>query len=656
MRESVATLLEQRRAKMIVGRVEELAALRALLQDDGPIVAQIHGLAGMGKSTLLDAFLADARTAGAAVVALDGRTFEPTERAFLAELAGAIGEDGSTLAATMERLGALGDRVVLAVDTYEALRLIDGWLRQIFVPALKANVRVVLGGRLPPFAAWAVDPAWRTLFRAIELGPLDEADALALLTRLGVEADDARQVTRLAGGHPLALQVAAATARERPGSRPDDVVPARVLETLVQAYVAGLDPITRHALDASSVVRRTTRSLLARMIPDAAPVDTFDRLRELPFVDVLHDGLALHETMQQTVSTVLQATDPQRYRRLRRAAWRQLREEVVEASRAELWRYTADMLYLIENPIVREGFFPSDPHRYVMDDAARDDRAAVFEMADRFMPARAAQSVKTWWDRLPQSFRVARDASGQVAAFIVVFERGDVPPAWLEDDPIAAAQLAHLRTHPVPPTRRLLFSPAFMTRDGEKPSGAQAACWLDMKRLYMELRPALYRIYSGVYDAETWGPIVAPLGFQSIGTVDFVERSYNVSVNEFGPASIDGWLAGLVGAELGVAEDDDLLDPENRQLNLDGRRTDLTRLEFAVMQSLLRHDGHAVRRATLLAEAWGYDDPAGSNVVDAVIRSLRRKLEPTGDAIETVRGLGYRINSQKLHSETPAAN
>jgi DNA-binding winged helix-turn-helix (wHTH) protein len=307
------------------------------------------------------------------------------------------------------------------------------------------------------------------------------------------------------------------------------------------------------------------------------------------------------------------------------------------------------MLYLIENPILREGFFPSDPHQYVMDDARHEDRAAVLKIADRHLPARAAQSVSTWWDRIPQAFRVARDASGAVAAFMIVFERSDVPVAWLEDDPITAAELAHLRANPVAPTRRVLFGPAFVTRDGEKPSGPQAACWLDIKRMYMELRPDLHRIYTGVYDIETWAPIVAPLGFQPIGTVDLGERTYYLSVIEFGYASVDGWLAGLVGAELGIDEDHDVLDESNRQLILDGQRTDLTRLEFAVIRCLLRHDGHTVRRATLLAEAWGYEDPAGSNVVEAVIRSLRRKLGPNAGAIETVRGLGYRINAHTLH-------
>jgi hypothetical protein len=652
--ESVAMLLEQRRATALVGRAEELAALRSMLDDDGPIVTLVHGVAGIGKSTVLSAFLTEARSAGAAVVALDGRTFEPTERGFLTELADAIGAESPTLARTVERLSGLADRVVVAVDTYEALRLIDGWLRHTFAPALGANVRVVLAGRMAPFAGWHLDPEWAGAVRAHALGPLPESDAHLMLTELGVPRTDAPQINRLAGGHPLALRIAAATARERPTDRYEEVVPARVMEALVRAYATDLDPATREALDAAAVVRRMTRSLLAQMIPDAAPLDAFDRLRELPFVDVLHDGLALHETMQGALSTVLRAIDPQRHRSLRRAAWRQLRREVAEASRSELWRYTADMLYLIENPTLREGFFPSDPHQYAMDDARREDEVAMLEIADQQLPVRAAQSVRTWWERTPWAFRVARDGSGAVAAFLIVFERSDVPAAWLEDDPITAAALAHLRANPVAPARRVLFGPAFITRDGDRPSGAQAACWLDIKRMYMELRPDLHRIYTGVYDIETWAPIVAPLGFQPIGTVDLGESTYHLSIIEFGYASVDGWLAGLVGAELGIGDEDDVLDEANRQLILDGQRTDLTRLEFAVMRCLLRHDGRTVRRATLLAEAWGYDDAAGSNVVEAVIRSLRRKLGPNAGAIETVRGLGYRINAHRLQG-APAA-
>ena len=50
-------------------------------------------------------------------------------------------------------------------------------------------------------------------------------------------------------------------------------------------------------------------------------------------------------------------------------------------------------------------------------------------------------------------------------------------------------------------------------------------------------------------------------------------------------------------------------------------------------------------RSDLLREVWGTEYTGGSNVVDAVVRSLRRKLGPAGAAVETVRGTGYRLRS-----------
>ena len=52
-----------------------------------------------------------------------------------------------------------------------------------------------------------------------------------------------------------------------------------------------------------------------------------------------------------------------------------------------------------------------------------------------------------------------------------------------------------------------------------------------------------------------------------------------------------------------------------------------------------------MRRETLLREVWGYDWAGGSNVVEAVVSSLRRKLGPRAFALETVRGVGYRLRA-----------
>ena len=69
------------RAGALIGRERERAALLELVERDMPLVAVVHGIAGVGKSMLLQAAAVDARARGTLVVALDGRTFEPTDAA-----------------------------------------------------------------------------------------------------------------------------------------------------------------------------------------------------------------------------------------------------------------------------------------------------------------------------------------------------------------------------------------------------------------------------------------------------------------------------------------------------------------------------------------------------------------------------------------------
>jgi AAA ATPase-like protein len=69
--------------RSFVGRSAELATLTESL-DAGARVLYLHGIAGIGKSALLRAFLERVRDADASVVQLDCRTVEPTERGFLA--------------------------------------------------------------------------------------------------------------------------------------------------------------------------------------------------------------------------------------------------------------------------------------------------------------------------------------------------------------------------------------------------------------------------------------------------------------------------------------------------------------------------------------------------------------------------------------------
>ena len=78
---------------------------------------------------------------------------------------------------------------------------------------------------------------------------------------------------------------------------------------------------------------------------------------------------------------------------------------------------------------------------------------------------------------------------------------------------------------------------------------------------------------------------------------------------------------------------------------VDERRVPLTPLEFMVMQYLMDREGQAVSRTALLDDVWHDSYQGGSNVVDVVVRSLRKKLGLRASAIETVSRLGYRYRS-----------
>jgi pimeloyl-ACP methyl ester carboxylesterase len=88
------------------------------------------------------------------------------------------------------------------------------------------------------------------------------------------------------------------------------------------------------------------------------------------------------------------------------------------------------------------------------------------------------------------------------------------------------------------------------------------------------------------------------------------------------------------------------LDEASRELVLDGQHEPTTRLEYGVMRTLLRAGGGVVTRDEMLAEIWNTPF-TGSNKVEAVVRSLRKKLGPFAPSIETVTGHGYRFAGWK---------
>ena len=85
------------------------------------------------------------------------------------------------------------------------------------------------------------------------------------------------------------------------------------------------------------------------------------------------------------------------------------------------------------------------------------------------------------------------------------------------------------------------------------------------------------------------------------------------------------------------------LDPSRRQVTVDGESITLTRKEFDLLETLMRNRGLVMTREKLLDTVWGIDFPGDTRTVDVHMGTLRQKLGAGAALLQTVRGVGYRM-------------
>ena len=93
------------------------------------------------------------------------------------------------------------------------------------------------------------------------------------------------------------------------------------------------------------------------------------------------------------------------------------------------------------------------------------------------------------------------------------------------------------------------------------------------------------------------------------------------------------------GLEMNLAE---------HTVSAEGNDVPLTLKEFEVLRRLMAHPGQVFTRDQLLSDVWGMDYDGETRTVDVHIRTLRQKLGACGERIETVRGVGYRMEARDV--------
>jgi hypothetical protein len=611
----------------LTGRETELATLTQLLEQAGPRIAHLHGAPGIGKTSLLRAFAAQATQEYASVHVLDCRAIEPTESGLMHAL-----QDSG--------LRPEGLSGLVCLDNFDSFLLLDSWIRKQLL-SKHPDLRLLLCSRRAPHPAWLASEWPQVSLRLRELQP---KAARRLLELAGISEEDAVPILSFARGHPLALRLATAAAQHHPRHYAGDLALPEVVNQLSGFFLDGVDPALRVALEAMSSVRRLTLPLLAALCGEQEALRLYMLLADSPMVEARKDGLVLHTVIHEAIAHRLKASDPTRFTAYRRAAWRELERSAGEVAVSDLWRYTADVIHLVDNPIVREAFFPSAEQQFVVERVRPEDRDALLAIAACHDGASGRAMAEHWWRTLPTAFHVVRDAGRRVVGYYCMFDPAQAPREALEGDPMTKAWAGHLEADMALEPRKALFLRRWLGLEaGEVPSPVQAACWLDVKRAYLELRPSLRRVYLAVSDLMPYASAAQELGFEVVCGDQSLPQS--TAMLEFGLGSVDAWLRRLVRRELRMLDAVEL-DESSRDLLVDGQRVALTQLEFGVLRVLMRASGSVVGRDALLDEVWGRRrTTVGSNVVDVVVLALRKKLGSQSSALATVRGSGYRFTS-----------
>ncbi|MBQ4812255.1 DNA-binding response regulator [Pseudoalteromonas luteoviolacea] len=95
------------------------------------------------------------------------------------------------------------------------------------------------------------------------------------------------------------------------------------------------------------------------------------------------------------------------------------------------------------------------------------------------------------------------------------------------------------------------------------------------------------------------------------------------------------------------------VDPHCHEVSLHKQPLDLTATEFDLLMFFAKHPNQVFSRSQLLESVWGYDHLGYEHTVNSHINRIRTKLEKLTDKpiIETVWGVGYKLNSKPLQQE-----
>ena len=179
----------------------------------------------------------------------------------------------------------------------------------------------------------------------------------------------------------MALVVAAEALARRPGLPLGSGAPAEVVEELFAVILDDLPPEERDTVEAAAVLRRVTMPLLAAVVDGQDSDSAWRTLRQMPFMATTGSGLELDGVAATVLLEALELRDPLRVRGLRVRAARSILDSL---DFGPDWQSTADLLHLVQNPLIRNAYAPPGMLQHPVEQARPDDHDEILDIARRF--------------------------------------------------------------------------------------------------------------------------------------------------------------------------------------------------------------------------------------------------------------------------------
>ena len=283
----------------------------------------MHGISGIGKTTLLDRFERIAQDRKMKWLTVNGKDSMFAEEIFLKGLLRSVGcpaldESGSVRDAYRTAASAVNEQaksvpIVIAIDHYEYIMPYDSAFRECFINRLDSSVQVVVASTQVMPALWMTDMQPRRRIKVIELQPFAYEEAMLLLSESGLDLPTKEAIWEITQGHALSIALAVSWIRSN-AAMSLERVRENIHQEMARHWYRGIaSDALRDLVTAASLLFQFNQEILEAVLQTQISAEQFHELTSFSFVRLTPKGWYVHDLVREAVRSDFHRRLPNMY-------------------------------------------------------------------------------------------------------------------------------------------------------------------------------------------------------------------------------------------------------------------------------------------------------------------------------------------------------